>query len=146
MDKNDALFKDSEVFREYFKEEEEKLDNVLNELTLMQNKLKNLIDNFLESPGMRGTQKVLSDQIANFISIQNEKQSVLKDKRTIKENSLNLALKTRTSDDGDEKDMILNNIFSILKKDKKEDLKISEENKSNDTDLDLEIKKRLEQQ
>ena len=142
MEKDDELFKTSNVIRSYFEEDEKQLDSVLTELSGMQDKLKNLIDMFINNPGMRGTQKVLSDQIANFISLQTQKQSVLKDKRSIKENSLNIALKTQqNADNGEEKDQILNNILSMIKNQKKEQNK-EKINNLNDN-LDEEIEKRL---
>ena len=142
MDKNDELFKNSEVIRAYFSDDEKQLDNVLNELSEMQDKLKELINNFIDNPGMRGTQKVLSDQIANFISIQTERQSVLKDKRAIKENSLNIAIKTSSADDSTERDQILNNLVSMIKNTKQSQTNIVEDNDM----LDIEIQKRLEQE
>ena len=142
MDKNDELFKNSEVIRAYFSDDEKQLDNVLNELSEMQDKLKELINNFIDNPGMRGTQKVLSDQIANFISIQTERQSVLKDKRAIKENSLNIAIKTSSADDSTERDQILNNLVSMIKNTKQSQTNIVEDNDM----LDVEIQKRLEQE
>ena len=141
-DKNDELFKNSEVIRAYFSDDEKQLDNVLNELSEMQDKLKELINNFIDNPGMRGTQKVLSDQIANFISIQTERQSVLKDKRAIKENSLNIAIKTSSADDSTERDQILNNLVSMIKNTKQSQTNIVEDNDM----LDVEIQKRLEQE
>ena len=142
MDKNDELFKNSEVIRAYFSDDEKQLDNVLNELSEMQDKLKELINNFIDNPGMRGTQKVLSDQIANFISIQTERQSVLKDKRAIKENSLNIAIKTSSADDSTERDQILNNLVSMIKNTKQSQTNIVDDNDM----LDIEIQKRLEQE
>ena len=142
MDKNDELFKNSEVIRAYFSDDEKQLDNVLDELSEMQDKLKELINNFIDNPGMRGTQKVLSDQIANFISIQTERQSILKDKRAIKENSLNIAIKTSSADETTERDQILNNLVSMIKNSKQNQTDIIEDNDL----LDAEIQKRLEQE
>lgn len=135
--KSDYLFNEADKIKSYFSEDEERLDTVFENLSEMEAKLKEIIDLYTSNPGMRGTQKSLSDEIANFISIQTQKQSLLKDKRAIKENALNIALKNYNGEGDDEKSSILNNLVTLFKN--RENTKVE-----NEENIDEEISKRLE--
>lgn len=142
MGNENNIFKEAEEYRSYFLDDEKKIDEIYENLNNIENKLTNIINLFIENPGMRGTQKTLSDQIANFISIQNQKQSLAKDKRSIKENALTIALKQNSNEgNDDEKTAIINKMIALVKNKSIEETK----NTSNEDDINIDekIKKKL---
>lgn len=149
MDKQkQKIFEDADDFKSYLKEDEEELKSVYDHLL----KLQELSDNQLNQlstalPG-KGTQRYLVDHITNAISIQSQIQSVLKDKRAIKENALQLALKQTNGEDVGDAAAILAALQKQINERKLEKHKnnassLEKKIEKSDAEIDAEIEERL---
>lgn len=142
------LFENADAYRSYLEEDEKQLQDVYDHLLVLQG----LSDAQLQAlanalPG-KGMQHYLIEHIANAISIQSQMQSVLKDKRAIKENALQLALKEANGEEIGDSAAILAQLQSLVNS-RKIDAKKSAADKTEkkmtktDAELDAEIDKRL---
>ena len=142
------LFENADAYRSYLEEDEKQLQDVYDHLLVLQG----LSDTQLQAlsnalPG-KGMQHYLIEHIANAISIQSQMQSVLKDKRSIKENALQLALKEANGEEIGDSAAILAQLQALVNS-RKIDAKKSAADKTEkkmtktDAELDAEIDKRL---
>ena len=149
MDKQkQQIFESADEFKGYLEDDIKELQSVYEHLLTLQE----LSDGQLEAlstavPG-KGTQRYLVDHITNAIAIQSQIQSVLKDKRAIKENALQLAIKQSNGEDTGDSSAILAALQKVVNEQKIEKRK----NKADATEkkitkteaeIDAEIEERL---
>ena len=114
------IFKYADEYREYFKEDEDALQGVVDRLTKLQTISDTQITQIEQytlsgSAASRGTQHYLIEHITNAIQIQSQMQSVLKDKRSIKESALTLALKKAGGEENtDDAKAILASLTTVI--------------------------------
>ena len=152
------LFHDADEYRSYFKEDEEALQGIITRLETLQSISDNQINAIAQvSQGgtsvSRGTQHYLIEHITNAIQIQSQMQSVLKDKRSIKESALTLAIKKAGGEENtDDAKAILASLTTVISDMKKknqaavEKLESAVENTITDEESDQlneEIKRKL---
>lgn len=124
----DKVYQDAEAYREYFKEDEEALKNIITRLETLQTISDNQINAIAQvsqqgTSVSRGTQHYLIEHITNAIQIQSQMQSVLKDKRSIKESALTLALKKAGGEENtDDAKAILASLTTVISDMKKKNL------------------------
>lgn len=144
-----AIFNDADLFAEYLKDNDAELTSLLNKLTELEGISDKQMSAIMSMPAGRGTQHYLIEYLNSNISIQTQKQSILKDKRDIRNNALNLALKNMKGEDiGDAADVLAK--LQILVNTRKQEAadavgKIEEgiAKAKTDAELDEEIEKKL---
>ena len=147
--KRDPIFDEADKYRDYFADDEKDLQELIKRLTKLQNISDKQIDDISAVAPGKGTQHYLIEHITNAIAIQNQLQSVLKDKRQIKEKSLEIALKNIDGDNIGDGNDILASLQRLIKEQKEKANKNAEtleskiENSGEEIDLDAEIEKKL---
>jgi hypothetical protein len=144
-----AIFNDADLFAEYLKDNDAELTSLLKKLTELEGISDKQMSAIMSMPAGRGTQHYLIEYLNSNISIQTQKQSILKDKRDIRNNALNLALKNMKGEDiGDAADVLTK--LQILVNTRKQEAadavgKIEEgiAKAKTDAELDAEIEKKL---
>lgn len=142
-----AIFDDADLFAEYLKDNDAELTSLLNKLSELEGISDKQMSAIMSMPAGRGTQHYLIEYLNSNISIQNQKQSILKDKRDIRNNALSLALKNMKGEDiGDAADVLAK--LQILVNNRKQEAadavgKIEGSIVKSDADLDEEIQKKL---
>ena len=144
-----AIFNDADLFAEYLKDNDAELTSLLKKLTELEGISDKQMSAIMSMPAGRGTQHYLIEYLNSNISIQTQKQSILKDKRDIRNNALNLALKNMKGEDiGDAADVLAK--LQILVNTRKQEAadavgKIEEgiAKAKTDAELDAEIEKKL---
>ncbi len=122
------LFQDAEEYRSYFKEDEDALQGIIARLQTLQTISDNQINAIAQvsqqgTSVSRGTQHYLIEHITNAIQIQSQMQSVLKDKRSIKESALTIALKKAGGEENtDDAKAILASLTTVISEMKKKNL------------------------
>lgn len=152
------IFQDADEYRSYFKEDEEALQSVISRLEKLQSISDKQIDAIAAisqqgTSASRGTQHYLIEHVTNAIQIQSQMQSVLKDKRSIKESALTLALKKAGGEENtDDAKAILASLTTVISEMKKKNnaatdrLETAVNNTISDEEnskLDEEIKRKL---
>lgn len=132
-----------EFYKNYFKEELEAVDEELEK----SKKYSEIIDKEIDKLSMpalganKGGQHYLIEHINNAVQLQTQRQSLRKDKFTIKKSILDYAAKFAEDAGSSEEKELAVLIEELLNKDKKE--KIETVNIVNDVDLDAEIDKAI---
>lgn len=150
MDKKekDAIFNDADLFAEYLKDNDAELSSLIKKLTELETISDKQMQAMLSMPAGRGTQHYIIEYLNANIAIQNQKQSILKDKRDIKNNALTLALKNMKGEDMSDATDILAKLQLIVNNRKEEAAgkvdHIEERIEKSDAELDEEIQKKLE--
>lgn len=143
------IFEEADKYRDYFKDDESALQNLVERLEKLQNISDQQITTIASAAQGRGTQHYLIEHITNAIAIQSQLQSVLKDKRSIKEKSIDLALKTSRGEDSGDGNEILTSLQNLIKEQKRAAENTDKletiilRNKKTDSELDDEIVKKL---
>lgn len=142
------IFESADEFKSYLDDDIKELQSVYEHLLTLQQ----LSDGQLEAlstavPG-KGTQRYLVDHITNAIAIQSQIQSVLKDKRAIKENALQLAIKQSNGEDTGDSSAILAALQKVVNEQKIEKRKnkaaaTEKQLAKTEAEIDAEIDERL---
>jgi len=153
--KNSAIFDEADKYRNYFKEDENALQSVVDRLTKLQGISDSQIEAIAGAQQGRGTQHYLVEHITNAIAIQSQMQSVLKDKRSIKERALEIALKVSNGEDIGDGAAVLASLQSLIKEQKKNAEKRAanlenkvesvEENTLSEEEIDAEIERKIKE-
>lgn len=146
----DNIFEDAKKIQEYFSEDEKELETVIENLRQIQEISKGQIDSITELsvPG-RGTQHYLIEHIGNYVSIQSQLQSLLKDKRDIKSKALDIAIKNSNGDNVSDSSELMIELNKAIQKMKKKAENIEENaltktvKTKTDEEIDKEIKDKL---
>lgn len=140
-----AIFDAADQYLGYFSENDAELSKLLTKLSKLEAVEDAQIDAITRAPAGRGTQHYLIDHLANEISIQTQKQSILKDKRDIKANALNIALKSANGDDISDASEVIGKLQMLIKERGKaaDALVAKTHDNENSYEIDEEIEKKL---
>ena len=142
---NTELFKTAEEFLKYFNAELEKINisyNKCEEMEQIINKHITAIDN---APAGKGTQHYLIEHTANMISIQTEKQSLVKEITSLKQKAIEFAMKITNKEESlSDHEAIMLALDKLIEKEKKMSFTQSKPAPQDDATLDDEIQRRLQ--
>src|SRR5574344_1641272 len=144
---NNVIFNKADEFKSYFKDDEKSIDSLITKLDSLQQIIDGQINEISQAAPGRGTQKYLIDHITNAMSVQTEKQALLRGKRDIKENALTLALKNEEKEGTSDTADVLNALSALIKNNKeREEAAVDQLDKKinkTEAEIDDEIEKRL---
>lgn len=138
--KENKLIENKKIFEDYFKDDLDAIEEELEKSKEYSGIIDNQITKLNESTLMaKGSQHYLIEHISNAVQLQSQRQSLRKDRFTIKKTIMDYASKISSGEDTDSKDMLMA-LESILEKERKKAKEtLNEKIAELDGDVDSEI-------